>query len=180
MRQQSKDKFFTVSSLNVDSSLALLNDANNIHISGGFTSLPLHFDVSRHTGMFFRLSGASWIDCHIRCCLTWLLSWWTAPLSPAAPAQGFYLQSVVERSPPSCRHSCHRFRFVCYLLVFRWWMSTSKWLYHKTMAERALILHMCGTGVEVVIRSLFRFRLQMVPSGNMVLNVEEEKQIQMN
>lgn len=53
-------------------------------------------------------------------------------------------------------------------------------IYHKTISERALILHMCGTGVEVVIRSLFRFRLQMVPSGNMVLIVEEEKRIQMD
>lgn len=53
-------------------------------------------------------------------------------------------------------------------------------IYHETMAERALILHMCGTGVEVVIRSLFRFRLQMVPERNMVLKIEEAKQIQMD
>lgn len=52
MKQQSNYKIFTVSSFNVDSSLALLNDANNRNISGGFTSLPLHFDVSCQTGMF--------------------------------------------------------------------------------------------------------------------------------
>lgn len=52
MRPQSEDIFFTVPSLNVDRSLALLNDAKR-NISGGFTSLPPHLDVSCHTSMFF-------------------------------------------------------------------------------------------------------------------------------
>lgn len=60
--------------------------------------------------------------------LTWPPSWWTGRPAPAAPAQGFSLQSAAGRSPPSCRRTYQRFRFGydCFNTI-RWNFSLISW-----------------------------------------------------
>lgn len=85
-----------------------------------------------------------------RCCLTWLLSWWTVPLSPAAVAQGFCPLSAAERSPPSCRRSRCRFRFGWSLIVFNCIvLFTLHW--NNCDYERRATISLRYTWVEVVI-----------------------------
>lgn len=91
--------------------------------------------------------------------LTWPPSWWTGRLAPAAPAQGFSLQSAAGRAPPSCRRNYQRFRFgyECFNII----SCSFSWIYWKM----AILRPNCAS-THVQKRRKLWLSLFPVPSAN--------------
>lgn len=100
------------------------------------------------------------------CGPTWLPSWWTAPLAPAAPAQGSSPRFAVEPPPPSCRRGRNKLFFYGFLVTLHRGFIAFKHRHRLKSSKQAANMphmpHMCGSCDSTV----FRFRRQIIPLGN--------------